>query len=230
MTVTISRHTGIPGITYEVCHEHLAIRSSRNLRIVSTAPVGAEHASVRDVLSILAPANLDCHRPHQVLEEKARSLGLAPAFVGFLTAVYLENAVRVTRSDEAHTVTVIATVGISNASRPGEELAAYTPGTINLVVLIDGDLPPNALHEALALTAEAKALSVYESGVRTMAGMPATGTSTDAYAVACTGNGPYQRYAGSVSRIGFLVGRAVRDAVAEGLGPALERMRGEGRR
>ena len=219
----------IDGVSVEVSAEHLVVRSETELNVVATAPVGAALARVRHFLSIPAPSGLDCHDPGTPLRARALQLGLDAHFIGFLTAVKLTGAVARGASDGERTVLAVATVGVSNASRPGEEVAAHAPGTINLVVIIDADLPANALHEALTTAAEAKALSVYESGTLTRGGLPATGTSTDAYAVACTGRGPHDRYAGAVSPVGYLVGRAVRDAVGAGLVPALERMDRDGR-
>jgi adenosylcobinamide amidohydrolase len=49
--------------------------------------------------------------------------------------------------------------------------------------------------------------------VRTPQGEPATGTSTDAVVVACTGRGEQLRYAGPATPAGWLAARAVRTAM-----------------
>jgi iron complex transport system ATP-binding protein len=145
-------------------------------------------------------------------------------FIGFITAVKLTNAVVVEGFHAGVEALCVATVGVANATRPGETVAGgYVPGTINLVVVIDAAVAANALNEALAIAVEAKALAVYEGGVRTRDGRPATGTSTDAIAVACTGKGPMHQYAGSVTAAGFAIANVVREAVASGLGPAMKR-------
>lgn len=217
--------TNIEGLTVDVSAERLIVASERPLRTVTTAPYGAEFREVRAFLSLPATAEIDCDRPDRSILERAAAHGVAGPLAGFLTAVKLTRAVVALEADEDCRVTVVATVGVTNASRPGEErVGAYTPGTINTIVVIDGDLSPNALNEALTTTAEAKALAVYEAGVLTAGGRVATGTSTDAYAVACTGAGMHHRYAGSVAPVGYLTGKAVRRAITEGLGPAMERM------
>lgn len=219
------RGTEIDGITMAVSAACLHVEATRPLRVVSTAAHGAGLAVTRHFLSIRAPADLDCLDPSLPLEAAARDFGILEPFVGFLTAVKLTNVVCHLEHDGARKVAVITTVGVRNASRPGEEVAnSVFPGTINTIVLIDADLSLGALTEALSTTVEAKALAVYERGVRTKSGLPATGTSTDAYAVACTGQGTTDRYAGSVSPLGYLVGRTVRSAVEQGLDSALARL------
>ena len=58
-------------------------------------------------------------------------------------------------------------------------VVSVTPGTINLVTLIDADLSPGALVRASTMVTEAKALALAEAGVLTRNGSVATGTSTD---------------------------------------------------
>lgn len=221
MTVLWDAEAGIAGVTVRATPGYLLVQSSDLLRVVTTAPVGAHLTHARSFLSIPPPRDLGCAdgaalatRLHAIAER----LALGKDIIGFLTAVDLTRAVVVTRHDTARAVMAVATVGVSNATRPGERsVPDRRTGTINLVVVIDADLSPNALNEALTTAVEAKALAVYESGTRTADGLPATGTSTDAYAVACTGRGCRDQYAGAVTPIGFLVGRTVRDAVAQGL-------------
>jgi len=45
----------------------------------------------------------------------------------------------------------------------------------------------------------------------------ATGTTTDAIVIACTGRGRLLPYAGAATDLGFLVGRTVYRAVAQGI-------------
>ena len=60
---------------------------------------------------------------------------------------------------------------------------------------------------------EAKSLALAAWQVTDPAGAPASGTSTDAVVVACTGRGAALDYAGPATVIGFLVADAVRRAI-----------------
>ena len=59
-----------------------------------------------------------------------------------------------------------------------------------------------------------------EKNILTPEGEPATGTSTDTVTIACTGKGPLQSYAGSVTTLGWLIARAVRQSLQESLDAA----------
>ncbi|HBC93335.1 MAG TPA: hypothetical protein DCZ10_10690 [Pelotomaculum sp.] len=48
-------------------------------------------------------------------------------------------------------------------------------------------------------------------------GTLATGTTTDAIVIACTAKGRLHHYSGMATDLGFLVGRTVYKAVAEGI-------------
>jgi iron complex transport system ATP-binding protein len=69
---------------------------------------------------------------------------------------------------------------------------------------------------------EVKAALLFESGVKSIDGYPATGTSTDAIVVAATGRGPHCCFGGPISDLGWVVGRAVRQALGRGVRRWLE--------
>lgn len=220
----LSAITPLPGVTVEVHDRYARLSCERPLRTLSTAPAGPGLADVQHFLNLLAPPALDCDAPEVPVQALVAELGLEGPVAGFLTAVEPRNTILHLETDESRGVLVMVTVGVANATRPGDaRFDAYTPGTINTVVIIDAALDDTALAEALALTAETKALTLLEAGVRTRTGLPASGTSTDAYAIATSGRGPAERYAGSVSPVGFLVGKAVRAAITAGLPAAMAR-------
>lgn len=214
---------GVPGVTWEAAEGWLRIDSEAPLRVIATAPAHGGLSTVHHFLSIAAPAGLDCEAPERAIDDAARRLGIGGPYVGFMTAVDLRNAVAAHASDGELRVTVIATVGVTNATRPGEARFDREPGTINTVVIVDAAMPDAALAELLALIAETKALTLIEGGVTMTDGRPASGTSTDAYAVACTGRGPAERYAGSVSPVGYLAAKAAREALMLAMPGALAR-------
>ncbi len=71
---------------------------------------------------------------------------------------------------------------------------------------------------AVIITTEVKTHLLLERGVRIPGGHVATGTSTDAVVVACTGRGDSLPYAGPATRVGWLIGQSVRQALGGALG------------
>jgi adenosylcobinamide hydrolase len=148
----------------------------------------------------------------------ASSQGISEAFVGQMTAVSLQKARAITLCAEPLTVAVVLTAGLSNATIPGLSApATLGSGTINMILLIDACLTPAAMVHAVITATEVKT-QVMARGVRTLEGYAATGTSTDAIAVASTGRGTPLAYAGPVTLVGWLIGRCVRTALEEALG------------
>ena len=90
-------------------------------------------------------------------------------------------------------------------------------GTINMILLIDACLTPAAMVHAVITATEVKTQVLMARSVRTLEGYAATGTSTDAMAVASTGRGTPLAYAGPVTLVGWLIGRCVRTALEEAL-------------
>jgi len=113
------------------------------------------------------------------------------------------------------------TVSVSSATAAGREspwLGAQRPGTINLL-LADADPAPEAMVNLAITATEAKTLTLVERGLRTATGWLASGTSTDAVVVACSGEGPRLCYAGPATLVGHLAGECVREAMAASLQP-----------
>ena len=104
--------------------------------------------------------------------------------------------------------------GVPDPSDPGAVgPGAVGPGTINTILLVDRRLTPAALVNAVITVTEAKTMVLGEWQVRTAEGQPASGTSTDAVAVAATGRGRALSYAGPATTVGWLAARATRQAI-----------------
>ena len=201
-----------PGITLQVSAERIVLRSERPLRFVASTVTGGGIGPARTVLSLRVARNFNCGDPSALLRREARRIGIRGRFVGFLTALDLDRAALL--EAEEPRAPVLVTAGTSNAATPGRSpLARLQPGTINTLALVDGALTPAALVATVKVVTEAKTLALVEAGVRTPAGEVATGTSTDAVAIGCTGGGPRIEYAGPVTRVGHTLGRLVTEAV-----------------
>lgn len=156
----------------------------------------------------------------------AERLGLAPELAsGMGTAAHMENASIVSRSYKELTVTAIVTGGVeTNGGRVGDPASYYKTaekkcGTINIMLVIDADLPPGILARALVTCTEAKTAALQELMVssRYSSGI-ATGSGTDQTIVVANSESPlYFEGAGKHSKLGELIGLAVMAAVKEAL-------------
>jgi adenosylcobinamide amidohydrolase len=112
----------------------------------------------------------------------------------------------------------VATVGLGNALAAGDPPGPSRPvGTINLLARVSTPLAEEAMVEACALAAEARAAALLALEVPSrVSGRPASGTGTDCIVIASPAGEPRERWVGKHTRIGALLGAAVRDAVDRG--------------
>ncbi len=153
--------------------------------------------------------------PGEHLAELAAGLGFSGPGVGMLTAADVS---RWTRACDG-TVEAVATVGLGvpvTAAASPARIAAEVPsgvGTINVLVVIPVALADGALVNAVVTATEAKSQALAEAGV------PGTGTASDAICVACPQPGVgevVEPFGGPRSPWGARLARAVHAAVAAG--------------
>ena len=149
-------------------------------------------------------------------------LGLDPeTCTGFCTAASMENVSIQTMEQTYFTVTAIVTGGIEgNGARIGDP-ASYSeePGTINIILHIDADLPHGTLAKAMVSCAEAKVAALQEllAASRYSRGL-ATGSGTDGIIVVCNPESEHTLTdAGHHSLLGESIGKTVKAAVKEAL-------------
>ncbi len=145
----------------------------------------------------------------------ATDRGLDPSTgCGLLTGVDVTSFVAA--ADEG--AEVVATVGLGAvtwAAAPPGQHQQWRPGTVNVVAWVSEPLADAALVNLVATIAEAKAQAFAAAGV------PATGTPSDAVVVCCPSMPPPDddghRYGGPRSWWGARVARAAHRAIAEGI-------------
>ena len=157
----------------------------------------------------------------------AQGIGLDPdRTTGMGTAAQMENVSVQSRSYKELTVTALVTGGVeTNGGRVGDPASYYKTvpkkcGTINIILVIDADLPPGILARALVTCTEAKTAALQElmAESRYSSGL-ATGSGTDQTIVVANTESPlYFEGAGKHSKLGELIGQAVIAAVKETLG------------
>ncbi|MDY4921181.1 MAG: adenosylcobinamide amidohydrolase [Phascolarctobacterium sp.] len=158
----------------------------------------------------------------------SKRLALDPDHVsGMGTAASMENVAVESMSYKDLTVTAIVTGGIeTNGGRVGDPADYYKPqpkpqkyGTINIMLVLDCDVPAGTLTRALVTCTEAKTAALQEllEGSKYSNGI-ATGSGTDTTIVVANSESDlYLEGAGKHSKLGELIGKAVKKAVKRAL-------------
>jgi len=207
-----------PGVVASLAADALIVRSDQHLRTLASAVVGGGFTRTRCIVNRHVHKDYDDPDPAGDLLTFARARGIDEPFVGLMTAVRLSHARAATRRDGGVRVATVVTAGVGNSTAAGlSPPAVRAPGTVNVIVVVDANLTPSAMVDAVITLTEAKTQLLLERDVRTSGGHPATGTSTDAVVVACTGRGAPLPYAGPVTHVGWLIGRTVRCVLGEAL-------------
>lgn len=181
------------------------------MTVASTASCGGGIGTRRWIINAQVVRNYRRHDLQQHAAELAATAHLDGDGVVMLTAA----DVRAFRHAEDDGVQVDATVGLTHptwAAAADDDAVTGAPlaGTINIVAMLPVRLEPAALLNALCTATEAKTQGLLAAGV------PGTGTASDAVTVACAASGPAEPFAGPRSTWGARLARAVHDAVLAG--------------
>lgn len=205
----------VHAVTEPEAHPGLLVwRLREPLLAISSGPYGGGLGERSWVLNATVDAGYDRTDPDVHVRELADSVGLSGKGTGLLTAVDVRHVVVA----DDHGVRAWVTTGIGEHPiwAAGPDVAEpRRVGTINAVCLLPVRLSDAAMVNAVATVAEAKAQALAEAGV------PGTGTVTDAVVLLCPVDGPAQPYGGPRSEVGSALARAVHTAIRAGL--ALER-------
>lgn len=164
------------------------------------------------------------------MKQEAQILGFDPAKVSSMgTGARMDNVAIKTESFQDAVVTAIVTAGVEgNAGRAGDPTDYYKPqrnpnmpkaGTINIMLFMNASMPQGTLTRALVTCTEAKTAALQELMVssRYSTGL-ATGSGTDQTIVVANSQSTlYLDDTGKHSKLGELIGLAVKAAVKEAL-------------
>ncbi len=213
----------------------LELRGKR--RVLSTAPYnGGYHTDLTTILNhdgnpgagCSAEMKGDTYREHMM--NTIREIGLdLETTTGMETAVHMETAAIRTETYQHLSATAIVTGGVEvNGGRVGDPATwledgkvapEYRLGTINILLCLNVDLSEGAMARALVTCTEAKTAALLELMAEShySRGL-ATGSGTDGTAIiADMESDCYLTDTGKHSKIGELIGKAVKGAVKEAL-------------
>lgn len=216
----------IAGVSVDAGREAVVLVSERPLRVLSSAVDHGGFVDARAVVNLHVHKNDPCADPTGMIAGFAARVGVPAPWVGLLTGALTERAAVALEATEGLRALAVTTVGLSNPVAAGHSpIATWTPSTINTIVVVDADPEPAALVNAVITATEVKGLVLRAAGLVVEDGVAASGTSTDAVAIAATGRGVRARFAGPASPLGWVVARAVRVALDRSIRDWQERAR-----
>ena len=201
----------------------LAVFCDSALKTVSSAIYNGGSNQVKAVLNVGVPEgynDLSLHLdPLELITSSAAKVGLTKDYLAMVTAAKIKNYALVSKKNSNFSVHVVATAGCSHGESSGEEMDVQEiSGTINIIVLIDGNPSESCMVAAIVTATEAKSAVLRDFDVRSRyTGDSATGSITDSVTIASTCRGKTLKLAGPASKLGKLVGYCARHAVTQAL-------------
>ncbi|CAN5787960.1 adenosylcobinamide amidohydrolase [soil metagenome] len=178
---------------------------------LSSAPVGGGVTHPHWVTNIGVASDYCRTDLADHVDEVAAQRGLVGSGIGLFTAAAVDRV----RRAECHGAAADVTVGVTKptwAADPDDGWNDWRPGTINIVAQIPAALEAGAAVNAVITITEAKSQALREAGV------PGTGTASDAVVVVWAVDGPQERFGGPRSPWGARIAQATHAAVYAGLG------------
>jgi len=209
----------IEGVTAEAKGKNLVILSSAPLRALSSSILSPSYARFAAIVAHQLPEDYNHAEPKKLFLQTLNSLALPRRTLGLMTAVDVSNVSVVSKTHKKLTVCAVVTAGVSNPASAGdnapEEIGS---STINIILLIDGNLTRHCMVNVVMTATEAKSAALRDLDVRShLSAELATGTTSDQIAVACTERGQPIMFAGTATKLGELIGKTVKEAVETAL-------------
>ncbi len=215
----------VTGFRVDIEGNALVVRSQVPFRAISSAVLNGGLAHASSILNLQVASSYVCEEPEALLWRAIKTRrNLKPPVIGLMTAADIRNYALTIKNVGNLTVATIITAGLSHPATSGDDMAYGYPkaGTINVIIIIDGNPNDACLVNAVMTATEAKAAALHELGIRSkFSGEISTGTTSDAVVIAATGRGRPIVYAGTATTLGYLIARSMR----EGLKKAVAKQR-----
>ena len=210
--------------------EHICVDFDTEHSVLSSAVFNGGACAASNILIMKVAKNFEdtkqiVENPENTLADYCRQLQLSGTTVGMMTAASMDSFRRVSRSSQGVKITVMVTAGISNARCAGDradwrtfQTDAHPTGTINIIIFTNAAMSHAAMVESVMLATEAKTVAMRKLGIKSpVSGAIATGTGTDAIAVASGFGSKTIRYCGKHVIFGEMLASVVIEAITESL-------------
>ncbi|MEM3383009.1 MAG: bifunctional adenosylcobinamide hydrolase/alpha-ribazole phosphatase CbiS [Nitrososphaerales archaeon] len=203
----------------EIQKNTLILRFDEPMKILSSAVLNSGLRKASAIINHHVPKSFNHEDPESVLRGIVKNLGLPDDTVGFMTAVEINNVAIKTEEAKDLTVSALVTAGLSFPATAGDNATQINKAsTINVILLIDGNLTEGCMVNCIQTATEAKTVALRELDIRSrFSNNVATGSTTDAIAVVCTGTGKPIVFAGTGTEIGMMIGKVVKEATKEAI-------------
>ena len=217
--------------------DHIHIEFTCPHTVMSSAVLNGGIVRADHIINLRVPKHLPpsmesaLEPPETTLERYCDQHNWKGTTVGMMTAASM-NSLRIS-ADRVEDIEIIALVtsGLSNPLRAGDpakcrnlEDRAGGAGTVNAILLTTACLKPAAMVEAIMIATEAKAAAFQLFDIRSrVSNKVATGTGTDAIALACRPDSYEIKYCGKHLIFGELLGRLMMETLTSTIRWELER-------
>jgi adenosylcobinamide hydrolase len=230
--------TSFDFIRAEVDKNQLVISSEIPLEVLSSAVLNGGFTTANKIVSIHVPEenkenvhknsedlDKELHEnPEDILRKAVMRLGFdSDEVVGIMTNADVRNVQVSAQMHNEISLNAFVTAGVKVSATAGEPtISKHGPinrgGTINIILLVDGNLTKSCMVDAVKTATEAKTVALRELDTRSyFSGDPASGTVTDSVIVACTKRGKTVEYAGTATILGELIGKSVKESLKKTL-------------
>lgn len=206
----------------KIMDDYVLLQAPAPLKVISSALHNAGFGWYHTFMNRAVNQDYMCDDAHREMEQYIQKQGFVPQMtVGMMTAVAAEHAIVIEREEAGISVVVMVTAGVGNAVDAAKAYLRepfYEVGTINTWVILNATLTSESFVQAMITANEAKVKAMADEGIMDKVSQTiATGTSTDSVLMAATQQGEVQQYAGTVTKAGRLIGRAVYEATVQAL-------------
>ena len=210
--------------------QHIHVQFDTPYQVLSSAVLSGGLVEASHILNFKVEKGISAFSsvfksPDAELAGYCKAQGWKGETVGMMTAASMDSFRMFKVTQQGVDLIVLATVGLSNVRRAGdpaehrEIIAGFADvGTINLIGLTSAGMTPAAMTEAVMTVTEAKTAALQNLGIQSMVSeAPATGTGTDAIAIAADPQADRIQYCGKHVLFGELLANLVIETVTSSI-------------
>lgn len=194
--------------------EYIVVDAKKPLRTFSSAMHNPGYGEYQYFLNRTVTKAYNPPDAHEEMRQFVKSKGYPlERTVAMMTAVDMKYAWKNLYEDGETSIVLLVTAGLGNCvdvTCSHDYYYQKSPGTINIFIFVNGKMTDESLIQALCCAVEVKTkILVERKMLDPVSKTVATGTSTDSICIASTQEGEFHEYAGSITKLGSLIGKGL---------------------